>query len=199
MARPRKITTEQILKAAQAVFLEKGFGASTHEVADKAGISEGSIFKRFPTKEDLFVAAMGMSKVSSLLSFIETTSGQGELPENLKTIGLEMINFFQELLPRMMMMRSKGLPLPAMIMKLDQAPPVRVRKVLTDFFAKEMALGKMHCSNPQTVAMMFMGSLMEYVLLTQLSAPLPDTEDYVESVVEVLWKSIQPDDGAKEP
>ncbi|MEL6856690.1 MAG: TetR family transcriptional regulator, partial [Cyanobacteria bacterium J06607_13] len=42
MARPRKITIEQILEAAQAVFLEKGFGASTQEIASAAGISEGS-------------------------------------------------------------------------------------------------------------------------------------------------------------
>lgn len=193
MARPRKITIEQILNAAQTVFLKKGFGASTQEIATVAGISEGSIFKRFPTKEALFIAAMGMSKVSSVVSFIETMSGQGELRQNLEDIGLKMIGFIRELLPKMMMVRSKGLPLPPMLTDSGMAPPVRVIKALTDLFEQEIALGRMQCPQPQIVAMMFLGSMTEYVFLSQASAPLPDAESYVKSVVDVLWKSIQPD------
>lgn len=194
MARPSKITNEQILKAAQAVFLEKGFGASTQEIATKAGISEGSIFKRFPTKEALFIAAMGMSKVSSVTSLIETVPGQGDLQENLNEIGLKMIDFIQQLLPKMMMVRSKGLPLPPMLTESGTAPPVLVIKALTALFEKEIALGRMRCPHPQIVAMMFLGSMTEYVFLSQASAPLPDPKAYVGSVVDVLWKSIQPDD-----
>lgn len=55
MARSRSITDEQILEAARAVFLEDGFSASTLEIARRAGISEASIFKRFSTKENLFL------------------------------------------------------------------------------------------------------------------------------------------------
>jgi AcrR family transcriptional regulator len=45
MARPPKITNEEILAAARQVFLEQGEGGSTLEIAEKAGISEASIFK----------------------------------------------------------------------------------------------------------------------------------------------------------
>ena len=58
MGRPVHISKERILAAARSVFLEHGFSASTAKVAQAAGVSEGSIFKRFPTKEALFVAAM---------------------------------------------------------------------------------------------------------------------------------------------
>ncbi|MEO1684450.1 MAG: TetR/AcrR family transcriptional regulator [Cyanobacteria bacterium J06631_12] len=192
MARPRKITTEQILKAAQAVFLEKGFGASTQEIARAAGISEGSIFKRFPTKEALFVAAMGMS-TSAFLPLVEATVGKGDLQENLREIGLELIGVFHELVPKMMMLRSKGLSVPAMLMKSKDAPPVQLLKLLTDLFERETALGRMRCQNPQTVAMMLIGSLMHYVIFVQRSAPLPEAEEYVDSVVELLWQSIRPE------
>ena len=193
MARPRKITNEQILKAAQAIFLKQGFGASTQDIATQAGISEGSIFKRFPTKEALFIAAMGISKVSSVTSYIESMPGQGDLQENLKEIGLKMIGFIQELLPKMMMVRSKGLPMPPMLTDSGMAPPVRVIKALTALFEQEMALGRMHCDQPQIAAMMFLGSITEYVFLTQASAPLPEVDVYVTSVVDILWKSIRPD------
>jgi len=54
MARPTVIRDETIIDAAREVFLERGFGATTAEVAVRAGVSEGSIFKRFNSKVDLF-------------------------------------------------------------------------------------------------------------------------------------------------
>ncbi|MCU1279386.1 MAG: Transcriptional regulator, TetR family protein, partial [bacterium] len=58
MARPTTISDESILEAARAVFLEHGLAATTAEVAKRAGVAEGSIFKRFATKAELFKAAM---------------------------------------------------------------------------------------------------------------------------------------------
>ena len=59
MARPPSISNQQILDAARAVFLAHGLAkASTVDIARRAGVSEGSIFNRFPTKDDLFRAAM---------------------------------------------------------------------------------------------------------------------------------------------
>ncbi len=62
MARPPKITNDEILAAARQVFLEEGMGASTLKIAEKAGIAEASIFKRFATKQALFLAAIGISE-----------------------------------------------------------------------------------------------------------------------------------------
>ncbi len=50
-------TKEQILKAAQTIFQEKGFkGATLREIADKAGVNKGSIHYYFKTKRRLFEA-----------------------------------------------------------------------------------------------------------------------------------------------
>ena len=59
MARPTSIKDETIVAAAREVFLERGIQATTAEVAERAGVSEGSVFKRFKTKSELFRAAMG--------------------------------------------------------------------------------------------------------------------------------------------
>jgi AcrR family transcriptional regulator len=46
-----------IIKAAQRVFIEKGFyRTTTRELAEAAGISEALMFKHFPTKEALYSA-----------------------------------------------------------------------------------------------------------------------------------------------
>jgi AcrR family transcriptional regulator len=48
---------ERILEAARSVFAEEGLEASVAEVAERAGVGTATIFRRFPTKDDL-VAAM---------------------------------------------------------------------------------------------------------------------------------------------
>jgi AcrR family transcriptional regulator len=48
----------RILAAAEAVFAEKGPSASTEQVAERAGVAIGTIFRHFPTKQDLLGAIM---------------------------------------------------------------------------------------------------------------------------------------------
>jgi AcrR family transcriptional regulator len=47
-----------ILAAAEAVFAEKGPSASTGEVAARAGVAIGTVFRHFPTKQTLLQAIM---------------------------------------------------------------------------------------------------------------------------------------------
>jgi len=58
MGRKKTVTDAELLGAAREVFVEEGFGASTKEIARRAGVSEGVIYQRFATKDELFFAAM---------------------------------------------------------------------------------------------------------------------------------------------
>jgi len=50
---------EELVTASIPVFAEKGYHAApTAEIARRAGISQAYLFRLFPTKEDLFVAAV---------------------------------------------------------------------------------------------------------------------------------------------
>ncbi|MBA4536961.1 TetR/AcrR family transcriptional regulator [Bacillus aquiflavi] len=46
--------TEQILKAAIAVFIKKGLQATTQEIAKEADVAEVTLFRKFSTKQNLF-------------------------------------------------------------------------------------------------------------------------------------------------
>jgi AcrR family transcriptional regulator len=48
----------RILAAAEEVFAEQGATASTDEVASRAGLAIGTVFRHFPTKDDLLRAIM---------------------------------------------------------------------------------------------------------------------------------------------
>ncbi len=49
---------ERILEAARVVFAEQGLDASVAEVAALAGVGTATIFRRFPTKDDLVAAIL---------------------------------------------------------------------------------------------------------------------------------------------
>jgi AcrR family transcriptional regulator len=51
---------ERIVAAAIQVFSERGYEASTAEIAARAGVGEATLFRRFPTKDDLITAIIGV-------------------------------------------------------------------------------------------------------------------------------------------
>jgi hypothetical protein len=62
MARPVTISDEQILDAARAVFTEKGPRATTAEIAERAGVSEG--IRRSPGRTS-FAATSSNTKTTA--------------------------------------------------------------------------------------------------------------------------------------
>ena len=63
MPRPISIDDKTILDAARKVFLRHGYGATAAQVAREAGVSEGSLFKHFKTKNHLFLTALRVESV----------------------------------------------------------------------------------------------------------------------------------------
>ena len=51
---------ERIVAAATEVFAARGLEASTAEIAARAGVGEATLFRRFPTKEDLITAIVAV-------------------------------------------------------------------------------------------------------------------------------------------
>ena len=49
---------ERVLDAAQEVFAASGPDASIDEIAHRAGVGHGTVFRRFPTKDDLMFAVI---------------------------------------------------------------------------------------------------------------------------------------------
>ena len=87
----KRMTAEQrraqIIEAAITLFGRHGFkGATTKALAEALGVSEGTIFKHFPTKDDLYAAAfehrtgVGSSRlVDKLQGFMDRHDDEGLL------------------------------------------------------------------------------------------------------------------------
>lgn len=81
----------ELLEAALDLFVEKGFAATrSEEVAAKAGVSKGTLFLYFPSKEELFKAVVRENVVKTVTEgALEVASFKGSSKELLHFLMLE--------------------------------------------------------------------------------------------------------------
>jgi AcrR family transcriptional regulator len=78
--RRKEARPQELLDAALALFVEKGFAATrSEEVATRAGVSKGTLYLYYPSKEELFKAVV-RNNVSSLIAEGAQIAGQFEGP-----------------------------------------------------------------------------------------------------------------------
>jgi AcrR family transcriptional regulator len=200
MPRPPKISNEDILAAARQVFLEQGSSASTLAIAEKAGISEAAIFKRFATKQALFAAAMGLGEPPAWVRVLANQTPTANLKAELTQICEQMLNFYQDVLPRVLMVMSQGNgslpPMPSI-----PPPPVRDSQLLAGFLERAMALGYLRPCHTPTIAHMITGAINNFVVTQEVSRkftlPMPahaaiDNPTFIHHLLEHLWQGIDP-------
>jgi AcrR family transcriptional regulator len=188
MARPTSISNQQILDAARTVFLAHGFTkASTADIARRAGVSEGSIFNRFPTKDDLFSAAMDEAQPPALT--LDRYIGQGDVRKNLVHITVESVHFLNGLLPKLMLRWSeRDLATDASVCNR----PREILRALTAFFKAEKALGRVD-GDPPIAARIFMGAVWNYCfMLTVAGDRSMSSNFFARRLVAGLWQGIAP-------
>jgi AcrR family transcriptional regulator len=81
---------ERVLAAAEAVFSEQGAAGSTEEVARRAGVGIGTVFRHFPTKSELIEATLvqHFARLTDRARALADTAAPGEA---LRALVREMI------------------------------------------------------------------------------------------------------------
>jgi AcrR family transcriptional regulator len=198
MARPRRISDESILDAAREVFLEQGYSAPTSEVARRSGCSEGTIFKRFPTKAALFCACMVPGELPASVKLAEQGLPIGEPREAMRQMFTGFVGFFRELLPRVLMLwSSRAIDHPFQIHEGQENPaPKRLIAALAGFLEGERKAGRIRCVDTQVAARALIGAAQNYALFEMMGMhddSVPDEDEYGRRVVDLLWRGLDPE------
>ncbi len=186
MARTTAIDDEKLLQAAREVFLEKGFNAKTTDIAKYAGISSGSIFRRYCDKETLFLEAMKPEahSLEQFLSHAETN----DLKLVLETVANIVFESARQNLPRAMM---------AWAQRLESADhqaiqdDIEVNK-LKGFLDKALEAGQLRPSLDTWITARTIVGTMHYMawLETVTQNPEPDTKSFIKGFIDTLWKGM---------
>jgi AcrR family transcriptional regulator len=161
------IADTQILDVAREVFLSRGIQATAEEVAERANVSEGTIFHRFKSKDALFRAAMRFDP-EALPAFVESLTrrvGKGDLRERLLHFASRMLELGRTAVPVMMMSWSNPTGeyrLEKLIGRRDGYQ--RAFRAVRDFFTRELSARNLHHEKAELLARIFMGSLHHYCM-----------------------------------
>jgi AcrR family transcriptional regulator len=68
---------EKVLRAAREVFAESGYGAPLDEIAARAGVGPGTVYRHFPAKEALFEAVV-TARVTDLVRDARARAGAAD-------------------------------------------------------------------------------------------------------------------------
>ena len=90
-------TRERILEATLELISEKGYlGATTREIANQAGVSELTIFRKFGKKERLFEEVLKNYTFLPRLKDLIPTIEELPVPEALEAIGIRFLSTLKE-------------------------------------------------------------------------------------------------------
>ena len=199
MPRQKTISDEEILEHARALFLDRGFAASTLAIARQARISEALIFRRFRTKEALFAAALGLAEEPAWISKLKPLAGAYTFRNNLVAVSLDIIDYYDAHLPRLMMIWSSRTRAPIR-RKLDDTPQARNLRALSRYFAREIELGRMRRVDPEVVARMLLGALSNHSFAKAMGMHVQGrvaAKRYVTRLIGALWQGIAPERSAR--
>lgn len=190
--RPVSIRDEDILDAARDVLLERGMDATTLEIAERARVSESIIFYRYKTKEALFLAVLDRQKIlPPIIGELPALVGQGVLADQLFDLGSSIIGAMEALLPFMMMGWSNPSICGGLFQrKLKGRDPLelQLQDSVSAYLSGEMARGRLREVDAGTLARVFIGSVVHYVMTHSMfrDAQGPTAPVFLRGLIEIL-------------
>jgi len=160
----------RIINAAINIFSEKGFeGTRTREIAERAGIAEGTIFRYFPTKDAI------LERMVPLLIRVMLPRFTGPIERIIKNHATDSVEniLFEIITDRLKMIRDNGKFIKSVVPELIHRAPLmnqmeaNVLPVIDQFVGKVVAYGKERneldqALEPHLVMIQLVGFILSY-------------------------------------
>jgi AcrR family transcriptional regulator len=127
---------EHLLDTATEVFLEQGYkNAKVSEIANRAGASKSTLYTRYPTKADLFVAVITRKTRALQESFAETLIPGKPLKKALEAFGGSLLRTMSRPEKRALykVFIAESSHFPALARKFWDVGPKRSMEMLRDY------------------------------------------------------------------
>ena len=183
--RPRSAIADKAIRdAAVDLFAERGFeGFSVEDVADRAGVSKATVYRRYPSKVDLVVEACSCLATDEL-TFPDT----GNLRDDVRGLARSLVNAFKntragKMMPVMTFERRRYPELDAGYRRFLADRKARTREVLR----RGIDRGELPPDTDVAVmSSMLVGPIFHRLMITQ--EPLNDA--FVDALVDALLRGF---------
>jgi AcrR family transcriptional regulator len=202
-----KLTEKQqrVMEAALEVFAERGFhGSSTSEIAKRAGVAEGTLFKQFKSKKEILlgalsgvfaraVAPMLLSEVRAIMRAPHAT------PEDfLRALYSNRLEFVRNH-DRVVRIAMQEIPFHPEVRELMKETVLKqIAPDATALVLRFQGEGKIRAGDPGSLVRLVVGAFLSYAVTRILVAPERAWDDAaeIELMVKVLAQGLAPDRAA---
>jgi len=188
------LTRERLLDAAAQTFSNDGLrGATTREIARKAGVNEVTLFRHFKSKEQLLRAVLLRGLAAEVAIMDQHSSWKENLRESMEKYAHHYYSHMEKKkgIARAFLAEAQVLPKSMQTMIADVIRPVRERLIL--ILTDAQKAGKVRSDlNVESALDAFKNSL--YAGMLRQGAHLPrnyTTETYISTVVDIFVRGIE--------
>lgn len=189
----------EIIDAAMDVFAEKGFAAAKlDEVASRAGVAKGTLYRYFETKDDLF-RAVAQAAIASNLEAIQSGAEtfEGSLAEFLPVLLARAASLGGDsrlpAIARMVISESRSFPDLARVWHDDVAS--KVLALLSGIIARGQKRGEIQDGDPRLHAFSIIGPMMMAILFREIfggtGAELPDLSSLAKQHADTVLRGLK--------
>ncbi|TNE86678.1 MAG: TetR/AcrR family transcriptional regulator [Deltaproteobacteria bacterium] len=198
MARPRQVTDEAIFAAVREAVETHGPSVATSTIAEMVGLSQAALFKRFGTKEALFVKGLAPNPPVELFQFFAGgPTADRPFRDQLVELATALFKMQRDMLPRIHALLACGYGPDRIFKHFDAPPPVLMLRGMSTWFEVARERGLIGDDVDSTaLAKALLGSLFFQSHIHKLAGDWlqePDPEGYVESLVDILLDGIRPE------
>lgn len=157
MPRPRVASRQSILDATLEIFRERGYeGTTIPAIAERCGISQGTVYNYFPSKEKLlFACARAGGTPGAIFTRLRSDVGRRPVADLLSEAAIGVIRFWDLRLPAVLMRAAR----PSRVDRPGVEHPRRAVEAVRDYFAAEMRARRIARDDPEVLAIGFLGGL----------------------------------------
>ena len=154
---PEVETQTRILKAAQKLFARRGYdGTTTRDLAQEAGVAEGTLFRHFENKKAILIEVATQGWIEILTDLLTELSEMGSYKAIAQVMRRRMLNLHQNAdLLKVCFMEAQFHP--DLRDRIQTEVIVKMTDVAEAFFQTAMDQGIYRQMNPRLVAQVFLG------------------------------------------
>jgi AcrR family transcriptional regulator len=191
MGRHKTISDDEVLRIARDLFRARGHAVTTRQIGEAAGVSEGVLYQRFGSKDDLFFAAMHPRGPD-----VEELLGPSDPPDDarayLRTVVARVGRYFAEVIPQFLRVMTHPSFDPGTLARAQPNAASALRAALTGRLACLARRKRIVTGSEAATARLLVSLAHDWALGHVLSPGGPPHRDReLKAMVDVIWEGLR--------